>query len=94
LTGRKAPLHPQTSRRYINYFTYLLTTIWYFVADSSVYLRQTYNMDFRDFKHKFLGNPLKHVTGDKLELTYLFQLLSIAIQRGNELCFNGTFVPR
>jgi len=42
-----------------------------------------------------LRNRLKHVTGDKLELTYLFQLLSIAIQqRGNELCFNGTFVPR
>jgi len=42
-----------------------------------------------------LGNRLKHVTGDKkLELTYLFQRLSIAIQRGNELCFNGTFVPR
>jgi len=34
------------------------------------------------------------VTGDKLELTYLFQRLPIAIQRGNELCFNGTFVPR
>jgi len=28
-----------------------------------------------------LGNRLKHVTGDKLELTYLFQRLSIAIQR-------------
>jgi len=41
-----------------------------------------------------LGNLLKHVTGDKPELTYLFQRLSIAIQRGNELCFNGTFVPR
>jgi len=41
-----------------------------------------------------LGNRLKHVTDDKLKLTYLFQLLSIAIQRGNELCFNGTFVPR
>jgi len=41
-----------------------------------------------------LGNRVKHVTGDKLELTYLFQRLSIAIQRGNELCFNGTFVPR
>jgi len=41
-----------------------------------------------------LGNRLKHVTGDKLELTYLFQRQSIAIQRGNELCFNGTFVPR
>jgi len=41
-----------------------------------------------------LGNRLKHVTGDKLELTYLFQRLSNAIQRGNELCFNGTFVPR
>jgi len=41
-----------------------------------------------------LGNRLKHVTGDELELTYLFQRLSIAIQHGNELCFNGTFVPR
>jgi len=41
-----------------------------------------------------LANRLKLVTGDKLEPTYLFQRLSIAIQRGNELCFNGTFVPR
>jgi len=41
-----------------------------------------------------LGNRLKLVTGEKLKLTYLFQRLSIAIQRGNELCFNGTFVPR
>jgi len=41
-----------------------------------------------------LENRLKHVIGDKLELTYLFQRLSIGIQRGNELCFNGTFVPR
>jgi len=41
-----------------------------------------------------LGNRLKLVTGDKLELTYLFQRLSIAIQFGNELCFNGTYVPR
>jgi len=41
-----------------------------------------------------LGNRLKLVTGDNLELTYLFQRLSIAIQRDNELCFNGTFVPR
>jgi len=41
-----------------------------------------------------LGNRLKHVTGDKLELTYLFQRLSIAMQRDNKLCFNGTFLPR
>jgi len=34
------------------------------------------------------------LTGDKVELTYLFQRLSIAMQRGNELCLNGTFVPR
>jgi len=40
------------------------------------------------------NNNNKHVTGDKLELTYLFQRLSIAIQRDNELCFNGTFVSR
>jgi len=41
-----------------------------------------------------LGNRLKLCNGDKLELTYLFQRLSIAIQRaGNELCFNDTFVP-
>jgi len=37
---------------------------------------------------------LNHVTGDRQELTYLFQRLSIAIQRDNELCFNGTFAPR
>jgi len=41
-----------------------------------------------------LGNRLKLVAGDKLELTYLFQRLFIAIQRCHELCFNGTFVPR
>jgi len=41
-----------------------------------------------------LRNRLKFVTGDKLELKYLFQRLSIAIQRGKKLCFNGTFVPR
>jgi len=41
-----------------------------------------------------LGNGLKLVTGDKLELTYLFQRLSVATQRCNELCFNDTFVPR
>jgi len=41
-----------------------------------------------------LGNRLKLLTRDKLELTYLFQRLSIAIQRSNELCFNGTFVSR
>jgi len=37
-----------------------------------------------------LGNRLKLVTGDKLELTYLFQRLSIAIKRGNDVCFNDT----
>jgi len=42
-----------------------------------------------------LGNRLKLVTGDKLELTCVFPRLSIAIKRGNVLCnFNGTFVPR
>jgi len=41
-----------------------------------------------------LRNRLKHVTGDKLELTYLSERLSIVIQLGNEQRFNGTFVPR
>jgi len=41
-----------------------------------------------------LGNRLKRVTGGELELTYLFQRLSIVVQCDNELCFNGTFVPR
>jgi len=40
------------------------------------------------------GTRLKLVTGDKLELIYLLKRLSITIQRGNELCFNGTFVSR
>ena len=39
-----------------------------------------------------LGKRLRQVTGDKFELTYLFQRLSVAIQRGNELCFSGTLV--
>jgi len=41
-----------------------------------------------------LGYRLKLVTGDTLELTYLFQRLSTVMRRGNELCFNGTSVPR
>jgi hypothetical protein len=40
-----------------------------------------------------LGKKLTQVTGDKLELSYLFQRLSVAIQRGNELCFSGTLTP-
>jgi len=40
-----------------------------------------------------LGKRLKQVTGDPLELIYLFQRLSVAIQRGNELSFIGSFVP-
>jgi len=41
-----------------------------------------------------IGNRRKLVTGDKLEVTFLFHRLSIVMQRGNELCFNDTFVPR
>ena len=49
-----------------------------------------WNTDGLDFVCD-LGRRLKQVTGDPLELTYLFQRLSIAIQRGNELSVAGFF---
>ena len=52
-----------------------------------------WNTDGLDFVCD-LGRRLKQVTGDPLELTYLFQRLSIAIQRGNELSFAGSFSQR
>jgi len=33
------------------------------------------------------------VSGDPLETSYLFQRLSVAIQRGNEVSFAGTYRP-
>jgi hypothetical protein len=40
-----------------------------------------------------LGKRLTAATADPLELSYLFQRLSIAVQRGNELSFAGSFTP-
>ena len=40
-----------------------------------------------------LGKRLTVVTGDPREGTFLFQRLSIAIQRFNCVCFKGSFVP-
>ena len=40
-----------------------------------------------------LGKRLAPVTGDPREGTFLFQRLSIAIQRFNRVCFKGSFVP-
>ena len=37
-----------------------------------------------------IGRKLTAVTGDPLETSYLFQRLSVAIQRGNEISFIGT----
>ena len=39
-----------------------------------------------------LGRRLSEVTNDPLETSYLFQRLSVAIQRGNEVCFAGSFL--
>jgi len=36
------------------------------------------------------GKKLTEVSGDQLETSYLFQRLSVAIQRGNEISFAGT----
>src|SRR5688572_5982402 len=37
-----------------------------------------------------LGRKLTDSTQDKLETSYLFQRLSVAIQRGNAICFSST----
>lgn len=38
-----------------------------------------------------LGRRITEITGDPLETTYLFQRLSMAVQRGNAACFQNTF---
>ena len=40
-----------------------------------------------------LGKRIAAVTGDHREGTFLFQRLSIAIQRFNSVCFQGSFIP-
>ena len=40
-----------------------------------------------------LGRRITAVTGDSREGAFLFQRLSIAIQRFNCVCFKNTFVP-
>ena len=39
-----------------------------------------------------LGRRMTEVTGEVKETTYLFQQVSVAIQRGNMLCFTGSFI--
>lgn len=38
-----------------------------------------------------LGHRITEVTKDPLETTYLFQRISITVQRGNAICFHNTF---
>jgi len=40
-----------------------------------------------------LGRRITAVTGEPREKTFLFQRLSIAIQRFNSVCFLGSFMP-
>ena len=47
-------------------------------------------MDGIDFLNE-LGRRTSVVTGDKNETHYLFQRLSVAIQRGNAACFCDCF---
>ena len=39
-----------------------------------------------------LGRRITEVTGEMKETIYLFQQVSVAIQRGNMLCFTGSFI--
>ena len=41
---------------------------------------------------KQLGHRLTLTTGDKRETSYLFQRLSVSIQRFNAIAFRGSFV--
>jgi hypothetical protein len=40
-----------------------------------------------------LGGRLTSVTGDPRERAFLYQRLSVAIQRGNSICFTNSFCP-
>ena len=42
-----------------------------------------------DFLHE-LGDRISAVTGDRRESTFLFQRLSVALQKGNAACIIGT----
>jgi len=55
----------------------------------SVETMGSWNVDSINFIYN-IGKRLTEVTGDPLETSYLFQRLSIAIQRGNEISFIGT----
>ena len=39
-----------------------------------------------------IGRRITEVTGKVKESIYLFQQVSVAIQRGNMLCFTGSFI--
>ena len=49
----------------------------------------SWNCDSLNFINN-IGKKLTEVTGDPLETSYLFQRLSVAIQRGNEISVVGT----
>ena len=41
-----------------------------------------------------IGRRITKVTGEAKEYIYPFQQVSVAIQRGNMLCFTGSFVTK
>jgi len=49
----------------------------------------SWNVDSNNFVNT-IGKKLTEVSGDPLETSYLFQRLSVAIQRENEVSFAGT----
>src|SRR6218665_3641195 len=40
-----------------------------------------------------LGNRIRDATHDPMETSYIFQSISVALQRGNAICISGTLPP-
>src|SRR6218665_2352702 len=40
-----------------------------------------------------LGNRIRDATHDPMETSYIFQRISVALQRGNAICISGTLPP-
>src|SRR6218665_2644937 len=40
-----------------------------------------------------LGNRISEATHDPMETSYIFQRISVALQRGNAICISGTLPP-
>ena len=55
------------------------------VETSGVWNKQSYDFIVN------LGQKISSITSDNRETSFLFQRLSIAIQRGNEICFTNSF---